>query len=199
MPATRTARYAAQFGHNLAASLDAIAQYGFAGRWQDALAATASIQHGSQQLHEQAILDALDAGADWWAIGEILSEHPQAAFNRFANLAPDTRTPAQQHPKLAVLLTAGLTGTHHPCPEYGVDLEHLGFVTDPQAERIRAAARLCSQRPWIRITPPVGRHASEPFVGLDVLSRWTSVLADKNELATLRQALRPQRAARAAT
>lgn len=197
MPATHAARYAAQFGHNLTAGLNATAQYAVDGRWQEALAATASIHNGIQQLHHETILDALDAGADWWAIGHILGQHPQAAFDTYANLAENTRTPAQQRPKLAVLLTAGLNGTHHPCPEYGVHLDHLGFTPDPRAEQIRAAAQLCGQHTWIRITPPPPRHTGRPFAGLDVLSRWTSVLDNEAELATLRQALQPRPVARA--
>ncbi|GIJ64793.1 hypothetical protein Vau01_123090 [Virgisporangium aurantiacum] len=189
MPAAHAARYVAQFGHNLCAGLDATVQYAIAGRWPETLAATASIHHGILQLHQRAVLDALDAGADWWAIGQAVGQHPQAAFDNYANLAGNTRSPAQQRPKLAVLLTAGLTGTHHPCPEYGVDVDVLGFAPDPQVEKIRAAARLCGQHTWIRITAPAARRTGEPFAGLDLLRRWTSVLADDAELAALRQAL----------
>jgi hypothetical protein len=199
MPATHAARYAEQFGHNLTAGLNATARYAVDGRWQEALAATASMHSGIDQLHQQAVLDALDAGADWWAIGQTLGQHPQAAFDTYANLAGNTRSPAQQRPKIAVVLTAGLTGTHRPCPEYGVDLDHVGVAPDPQVEQIRAAARLCGQHVWIRIAAATARHTGEPFAGLDVLRRWTSVVHNDVELATLRQAVQPRTVARAHT
>jgi hypothetical protein len=152
MATPSAARYAAQFGRNLSASLDAIADGAMNG-WRDVLAAADSSHHGTGQLRQEAVADAMDAGADWWALGQVLRLHPQAAFDRYANLRESALTPVQQRPQLAVLLTAGLVDVHRPCGVYGVDLDELsspGFDTEPGVRHIRAAATLLGQRVWIR-------------------------------------------------
>jgi hypothetical protein len=192
LPATRAGRYLAEFGRNLAAGLDAIAQAAVARRWREVLAGADSSHFGTRRLREEAIVDALDAGADWWAVGQVLRLHPQTAFDLYANLRDGTRTPAQQRPHLVLLLTAGLVDVHHPCPEYGRDVDTLavpGLNAEPRAQQIRAAARTLRRRAWIRVALPEGRHTGEPIGELDIISRWTSVAHDDVELAVLREAL----------
>jgi hypothetical protein len=157
MPVARAARYAAQFGGNLSAGLDAIAQTAVTGRWREVLAGANSIHQGTRQLHEAAVADALGAGADWWALGQVLDLHPQAAFDQYAYLREGTRAPVQQRPHLAVLLTAGVIDVHQPCQVYGRDVDELavpGLAGEPRLQRIRAAAGLLGLRAWIRVTLP---------------------------------------------
>lgn len=192
MPAARAARYAAQFGGNLSAGLDAIADAAVTGLWREVLAGAESIHHGTRRLCEEAITDALGAGADWWTLGQVLRLHPQAAFDQYANLREGVRSPVQQRPHLAVLFTAGLVDVHRPCSGYGVDLDDLavaGLAAEPRVRQIRAAAALVGQRAWLRVALPGGRHTGEPIGGLDVISRWTSVCSDDVEMAVLRDAL----------
>jgi hypothetical protein len=47
--------------------------------------------------------------------------HPQAAFDRYANLIKGTVLPAEQRPDLAVVCTAGLAAVHGMKPEYGIE------------------------------------------------------------------------------
>jgi hypothetical protein len=190
MATRRAAWFAAQFGDNLSACLDEVSRSAVAGRWQETLAMTVNLHHGTRRLREEAITDALDAGADWWALGQVLGMHPQAAYDRYASLHQKSQAPVRQRPRLAVVYTAGLVGTHLPYPEYGVDLEYpavtAGIEPDPRAEEVRAAAEGAGHHAWIMLSPPA-RHATG--VPLDVLSRWTSVLRDDVELARLTDAL----------
>src|SRR5687768_8396714 len=106
MAAARAAYYAVQFGGNLSAGVDAIAQAAVSGRWREVLAAADSIHCGTRRLRAEAVIDALGAGADWWELGQVLRLHPQAVFDRYADLCESAQSPAQQRPHLAVLLTA---------------------------------------------------------------------------------------------
>ncbi|MGW6495573.1 hypothetical protein [Nonomuraea angiospora] len=92
-------------------------------------------------LQYRVVRDALAAGLDWWALGEVLAMHPQAAFEAYANLLEGTRTPARQRPALAVVCTAGLVCAHDMDSDYGVDLDDLdpahSLTIDPTVVRLR--------------------------------------------------------------
>ena len=84
-----------QHGTSLTEGLATAAAAGDLGR---ATVAAQRVIDGGQHLLHSVVRDALAAGLDWWAIGELLAMHPQAAFDAYANLADGTRTPAQQRP-----------------------------------------------------------------------------------------------------
>lgn len=108
-----------QHGGSLAADLDGSAAAAAAADWKHAAASAARVQADALYLHHSVVRDALAGGLDWWAIGELLAMHPQAAFEEYANLADGTTTPAQQRPALAVVCTAGLAALHDMDPWHG--------------------------------------------------------------------------------
>jgi hypothetical protein len=193
MSASRTAQYVADYGENFAAGLGAMTGFAVAGRWLELLAAANSLHYGTHRLRQEAVADALDAGADWWAIGAALGLHPQAAFDQYGRLREGVPTPAQQRPHWSLILTAGLFDVHRPCPEYGVDLDDLASATgvdhEPTVNQLRTAASLLGQRAWIRVRGPNGRPAGDPIARLDIAARWTSVAGTGPELRRLREAL----------
>ncbi len=193
MSASRTVQYVADYGDNFAAGLRAMAESAVAGRWLELLAAANSVHYGTHRLRQEAVNDALDAGADWWAIGKALGLHPQAAFDHYGRLRKGVPTPAQQRPRWSLILTAGLFDVHRPCPEYGVDLDDLagptGMDHEPTVSQLRAAASVLGQRTWIRVQGPNSPHAVDPIVRLDIVARWTSVAGTEIQLNRLQKAL----------
>ena len=57
--------------------------------------------------------------------GEALAMHPQAAYEAYGHLAGSRRSPAEQQPGLAIVITAGLDSDHDVLPEYGIDIDDL--------------------------------------------------------------------------
>jgi hypothetical protein len=106
MTSTRTGAHTAtfrkQYGSWLTDGLTATTQAATAGDFKQATILTGRFTAAAQHLHHSVVRDALAAGLDWWQIGELLTLHPQAAFDAYANLADATYTPARQRPHLAV-------------------------------------------------------------------------------------------------
>ena len=139
------------------------------------------------------VRDALAAGLDWWQIGELLTVHPQAAFDAYANLADSTRTPAQQRPELAVVCTAGLAAEHDMDTEHGIDLDDLDpqhrLTTDPTVRRLRAAAQLLDDDIWIAVKLPGEYDGDDDLDDGAASHRWSTVALYPDELGWLREAL----------
>jgi hypothetical protein len=134
-----------QYGSSFTDGLAATTQAADAGDFKQATTLAERFAAGARHLHHSVVRDALAAGLDWWQIGELLTLHPQAAFDAYANLADGTRTPAQQRPQLAVVCTAGLAAEHDMDTEHGIDLDDLdpqhSLTTDPTAIRLRGELR----------------------------------------------------------
>ncbi|MEV4417946.1 hypothetical protein [Catellatospora sp. NPDC049609] len=185
------AEHSATFAQALITATDAAA----GGRLRDAALAAERLRDGGRHLFKAVLRDALDAGMDWWALGDMVSLHPQAAWEQYGRLAEvPAPAPARQRPHLAITFTAGLTRVHEQSPEYGVEVSEVGypygFAFDPTVERIRAAAGVLGEDVWIAVTLP---DATEPPVapvdGVDVIKQWTSVLADDDAVVWLREVL----------
>ncbi|MFF5213573.1 hypothetical protein [Streptosporangium sp. NPDC000396] len=131
--------------------------------------------------------DGLAAGLNWWALGEALAMHPQAAFEAYANLLEGTRTPAQQRPALAVVCTAGLVCAHDLDSDYGIDLDDLdpahSLTTDPTVVRLRQAAKLLGEEVWIAVKLPGTYEGDDGLPEGAAARRWTSVALYPDELA----------------
>jgi hypothetical protein len=131
-------------------------------------------------------------GWDWWQIGELLTVHPQAAFDAYASLADGTRTPAQQRLHLAVVCTAGLVAEHDMDTAHGIDLDDVdpqhSLVTDPTVVRLRAAAQLLGDDIWIAVKLP-GEYAGDDDLDDAATRRWTTVALYPDELGWLREPL----------
>ncbi|MFG3701536.1 hypothetical protein ACGF5C_27040 [Micromonospora sp. NPDC047620] len=144
-------------------------------------------------LHRSVVRDALAAGLDWWAIGELLDMHPRAAFDTYANLADGTHAPAQQRPHLAVVCTAGLTAEHDMLSEHGIDLDDLdpqhSLTTDPTVVRLRAAEQLLGDDIWIAVKLPGVYDGDDDLDDDAAIRRWTTVALYPDELGWLREVL----------
>jgi hypothetical protein len=75
-------------------------------------------------------------------------------------------SPAEQHPELAVLVTAGLAAEHDWNDEFGIDLEDLGSEHSP------------------------GEYEGEAEADDgQVIKQWTTVVLGEDELTWLKKAL----------
>jgi hypothetical protein len=188
-----TATFREQHGSSLTEHLTAATSAATAGDFKNAVTLAERVTDGARHLHHSVVRDALAAGLDWWQIGELLTVHPQAAFDAYANLTDATRTPAQQHPHLAVLCTAGLAAEHDMDTEHGIDLDDLdpqhSLTTDPTVRQLRAAAQLLGDDIWIAVKLP-GEYDGDDDLDDDVaIRRWTTVALYPDELGWLREAL----------
>ncbi|MFC7246943.1 hypothetical protein ACFQO7_31075 [Catellatospora aurea] len=177
-----------------AAVADATAAAG-AGRLREVSLAAERLRDGGQYLFMAVLEDALAAGMDWWALGDMVSLHPQAAWEQYGkNRTAPAAAPARQRPHLAIKLTAGLSGVHEHSAEYGPDIADLGtpcsFAFDPTVDRIRRAAQTLGEDVWIAVNlPDRARPAAEPIDGVDAVKQWISVLTDDDDVAWLREVL----------
>ncbi|MGH3450642.1 MAG: hypothetical protein ACRDQW_07900 [Haloechinothrix sp.] len=165
------------------------------GKLREAALLADRFRDGGRHLYRAVVRDAVAAGLDWWAIGDITAMHPQAAYAEYGGAVEGVATPAQQRPALAVVLTAGLAGVHDMLPEYGIDVEDLGssysITADPKVYQIRKAAELIGEDVWIAITLP-GEYdgaTGDPEEGVDAIAQWTSAVVDAGELVWVREAL----------
>jgi hypothetical protein len=139
------------------------------------------------------VRDALAAGLDWQTLAGLLTVHPQAAFEEYANLLDGTITPAQQRPHLAVVCTAGLVAEHGTAAEHGIDLDDLdpqhSLTLDPTVVRLREAAKLLGEDIWIAVKLPGGGEGDDDMPDGAACRRWTTVVLYPDELGWLREAL----------
>src|SRR6266704_4101277 len=105
---THTAAVRDQYGQSLSTVFAAAASAVADGQFHQGAVLAERVRAAGDDLLHSVVRDALMAGVDWWALGEALSMHPQAAFDQYANLIEGTVPPAQQRPDLAVVCTAGL-------------------------------------------------------------------------------------------
>lgn len=197
MTPTRTGAHTATFreqdGSSFTDGLTATTQAAIVGDFKQATTLAERFTVGTRHLHHSVVRDALAAGLDWWQIGELLTLHPQAEFDAYANLADDTRTPAQQRPHLAVVCTAGLVAEHDMDTDYGIDLDDLdpqhSLTTDPAVVRLRAAAQLLGDDIWITVKLPGEYDGDDDLDDDAVIRRWTTVALYPDELGWLREAL----------
>jgi hypothetical protein len=199
MTQTRTSGYIRTFVDEHAAAfvrmLDEAAVAAGDGKLREAASLADRFRDGGRHLYQAVVRDALAAGLDWWAISEIISLHPQAAYAEYGRLHEGVATPAEQRPHLAMVLTAGLAGVHDMLPAYGIDVEDLGesysIAADPKVAQVRKAAGLIGEDVWIAITVPgdVEGATGGPEEGADVIAQWTSAVTDADGLVWLREAL----------
>lgn len=201
MTPTRTGAYTdvfrEQYGTSFTEDLTATAVAAAAGDWKQATILAGRLQAGGRHLHHSVVRDALSAGLDWWTLADLLTMHPQAAFEEYANLLDGTTAPPQQRPHLAVVCTAGLAAEHDMAAQYGIDLDDLdpqhSLTLDPTIVRLREAARLLSEDVWITVKLPgegEGEGEGEGDLPDDAASRrWTTVALHPDELGWLREAL----------
>jgi hypothetical protein len=192
-PGAYTDVFREQHGTTLTDGLAATAAAVVAGDLSRATTAARRVVDAGRHLLHSVVRDALAAGLDWWAIGELLDLHPQAAFDAYANLADGTRAPVQQRPHLAVVCTAGLAAEHDMDTAYGIDLDDLdpqhSLTTDPTVTRLRVAAQLLGDDIWIAVKLP-GEHDGDDDLDDDAaIGRWTTVTLYPDELGWLREAL----------
>ncbi len=188
-----TGTFRDQHGISLAADLDGSAAAAAAADWKHAAASAARVQASALHLHHSVVRDALAGGLDWWAIGELLAMHPQAAFEEYANLADGTVTPAQQRPALAVTCTAGLAALHDMESWYGIDIDDLdsrhSLGTDPTVARLRETAAMLGEDIWIAVKLPGEFEGDDDLEDGTAIRRWTTVVLHPDELGWLREAL----------
>jgi hypothetical protein len=188
-----TGAFRDQHGGALAAGVDGTAAAAAAGDWKHAAASAARVQAGALHLHHSVVRDALAGGLDWWAIGELLAMHPQAAFEQYANLADDTVTPARQRPALAVTCTAGLAARHDMEPWFGIDIDDLdpshSLTADPTVARLRETAAMLGEDIWIAVKLPGEYEGDDDLENGAAARRWTTVVLHPDELGWLREAL----------
>jgi hypothetical protein len=189
---TYTGAFREQRGDALAAGVDGTAAAAAAADWKQATASAAHVQAGALYLHHSVVRDALAGGLDWWAIGELLAMHPQAAFEQYANLADGTTAPAAQRPALAITCTAGLAALHDLEPWYGIDIDDLdpghSLSADPTVARLRETAAMLGEDIWIAVKLP-GEYQGDDLDDGIAIRRWTTVVLHPDELGWLREAL----------
>jgi hypothetical protein len=182
-----------QYGTSFTEGLTAAAVAATAGDWKQATILADRFQAGGRHLSHSVVRDALAAGLDWWRLGELLTMHPQAAFDQYANLLVGTTTPAQQRPHLAVVCTAGLVAEHDMAAEYGIDLDDLdpqhSLTTDRTVVRLREAAELLGEDVWIAVKLPGEGEGDDDLPDFAAIRRWTTVALYPDELGWLREAL----------
>jgi hypothetical protein len=190
---TYTETFRAQHGAVLTEALDGAATAATGGDFSRAAVLAAQVRDSGDHLHHSVVRDALTAGLDWWQIADLLHIHPQAAFLDYANLLAGTLVPAEQHPDLAVLCTAGLVALHETPTEYGIDLDDIDTThslnLDPNVLRLRAAAHLLAEDIWITVTLPSPYEGEDDLPDNAAITRWTTVVTHPDELGSLREAL----------
>lgn len=188
-----TATFREQYGSWLTDGLTATTQAATAGDFKQAVTLTGRFAAAAQHLHHSVVRDVLAAGLDWWQIGELITVHPQAAFDAYANLADATHTPAQQRPHLAVVCTAGLVAEHDMDTAHGIDLDDLdpqhSLTTDPTVVQLRAAAQLLGDDIWIAVKLPGEYDGDDDLDDEAAIRRWTTVALYPDELGWLRESL----------
>lgn len=192
-PGAYTDVFREQHGTTLTDGLAATAAAALAGDLRQATTQAQLVIDAGRHLLHSVVRDALATGLDWWAIGELLNLHPQAAFDAYAHLADGARTPAQQRPHLAVVCTAGLAAEHDMDTEHGIDLDDLdpqhSLTTDPTVLRVRAAAQLLGDDIWIAVRLPGEYDGDDDLDDGAAIRRWTTVALYPDELGWLREAL----------
>ncbi len=193
--ATHTETFRDQYGISITEGLTGTATAAATGDWRQAAILAERFRSGGRHLHTNVVRDALTAGVDWWALGDMLSLHPQAAYTEYGNLVEGLAAPAQQRPHLAVILTAGLAAVHDMEPEYGIDIEDLdashSITFDPKVRQLCDAANLLAEDIWITVTLPGDFEGAEgdPTQGEEAIVQWTSVVLHADELEWLREVL----------
>lgn len=181
-------------GDTLVDALDRAATAASGGDFAAASTAAATLRQYAEHAVTAVVRDAVAAGCDWWAVGEYLGLHPQAAYARYRGAAEGLRTPAQQRPDLAVVCTAGLLDAHDVDDESGIDIDDLGdehsLTEDPDVVRLRAAAAALDEDVWIAVRLPGGYEGADEIDDDAAISRWTTVVTHPDELGWLREALR---------
>ncbi|MDQ1248727.1 MAG: hypothetical protein QG597_3100, partial [Actinomycetota bacterium] len=163
-----------------------------AAAWTRAADQVEVLRQAAGQAQEAVVADALDAGVDWWTLGECLGIHPQEAWERFRGVVEGLVSPAAQRPLLAVVCTAGLDADHD-CGGAGIDLEDLcdshSLTRDPTVVRLRHAADLLGTGLWVSVRLPGDYVGADEVDDGEAVSRWTTVVLHADELGWLRQAL----------
>ncbi|HUY51804.1 MAG TPA: hypothetical protein VMV92_39915 [Streptosporangiaceae bacterium] len=196
MTPTRTGAYTdvfrEQYGTSFTEGLAATAAAATTGDWKQATILASRLQAGRRHLHHSVVRDALAAGLDWQTLAELLTMHPQAAFEEYANLLDGTTTPAQQRPHLVVLCTVGLAADHDMSARHGIDLDDLdpqhSLTLDPTVVRLREAAKLLGEDIWIAVKLPGAGEGDDDLPGGAASRRWTTVVLYPDELGWLREA-----------
>jgi len=146
-----------------------------AGNFGEATTQAQRVVDAGRHLLHSVVRDALATGLDWWAIGELLDLHPQAAFDAYANLA--------------VVCTGGLAAEHDMASEHGIDVDdpQHSLAAEATVARLRQAATLLGDDIWIAVKLP-GEYDGDDDAA--VLRR-TTVALYPDELGWLREALAP--------
>jgi hypothetical protein len=181
-------RTAASFTDGLAATAEAAA----AADWDRAIMLAGRFRDGGEHLHAAVVRDVLAAGVNWWRLGDLMSLHPQAAYERFGPYRESVEAPAEQHPELAVLVTAGLAAEHNWADEFGIDIEDLGaehsLFADPTVVALRQAAQLLGDDIWIAVRLPGEYEGEAEAADGEVIKQWTTVVLGEDELTWLKEA-----------
>lgn len=190
---THTGDLRRRCGGALADALDRAATAAGGGDFAAASTAAIALRQDAEHAVTAVVRDALAAGLDWWAVGEHLGLHPQAAYEQYRGAAEGLRTPAEQRHDLAVVCTAGLLDAHDLDDESGIDLGDLGddhsLTRDPTVLRLRAAAATLGEDAWIAVRLP-GTYEGEDDLDDDAaINRWSTVVTHPDELGWLREAL----------
>ena len=190
---THTDDLARRSAGGLGDALDQAAAAAAGGDFARAAAAAARLRQYADHAATAVVRDALAAGCDWWALGEYLGLHPQAAYEQHRGAAEGLRTPAEQRPHLAVVCTAGLVAAHDLDDECGVDLDDLGadhsLATESTVTRLRAAAATLGEDVWITVRLPGDYEGADDLDDDVAITRWTTVVLHPDELGWLREAL----------
>lgn len=199
MPQTSTAAHtralAEQFASVSAARLAATTAAVVAGDWRQAAVQADHLRACGRHLYDNVVRDALEAGVNWWELGDHLSLHPQDAYEQYQRFAGTRAAPALQRPHLAVVLTAGLSALHDMRPQYGIALDDLddghSLARDPKVRQLRQAAQLLGDDVWITVTMPGDFEgaAGDPTEQVDVIAQWTTVVLADDELTWIREAI----------
>ncbi|WP_141722987.1 hypothetical protein [Micromonospora matsumotoense] len=151
------------------------------------------MRDAGQHLHTAVVRDVLGADVNWWRLGDLLGLHPQAAYEQYGQHREGLRTPAEQHPELAVLVTAGLAAEHTWGDEYGIDIEDLGaehsLFADPTVAAASQAAQLLGNDVWIAVRLPGAYEGEGEGDDDQAIKQWTTVVLGPDELTWLAEAL----------
>ncbi|GAA1408398.1 hypothetical protein GCM10009662_43510 [Catellatospora coxensis] len=164
------------------------------GRLREAALAGQRLSDGGRHLVKAVVRDALAADM-WWALGDMLSMHPQAAWEQFAKrgtcpgpTAPAPGGDAHRGPGGDARAVARLRCRPR---RRGAGIQHhvrpCRRATAPGGPSARRAV-------WIFVALPGSGADSTPLAGADVIRQWTSVLADENALTWLREVVTTQSA-----
>ena len=188
---THTDDLARRYAGTLGDALDQAAAAAAGGDFARAVTAAGRLRQYAEHAGTAVVRDALAAGLDWWALGEHLGLHPQAAYEQHRSAAEGLRPPAEQRPGLAVVCTAGLVAAHDL--DAGVDLDDLGedhsLTSEPTVARLRAAAATLGEDVWIAVRLPGGYEGADDLDDDTAITRWTTVVLHPDDLGWLREAL----------